>query len=361
MGEARSRFEPANIDSADVDFSDRVDDKRKSYKTSSRRQRILEDGTRELGDLSDDDDEESLERRIARLRREVQEAQSEYAKQKAAASAHGEADQTDGRLTSLSAILDDISKPIGAPAPSVAPIEKPIEANVKVPQASTNGTIYTVSYAPNYQQTHALAKAADFDRRLLALENSLGISLSSGAEAGSNGLPRAVLPTLDSMEKQISTIAQASTANLDAISRRVRALAQDQDKLNESRQKAKALQDELGRSVSSNPEEETEQDTKINALYAILPTIENLTPMLPSLLDRLRSLRAIHSDAAKASELLDEIQQRQADMASELKQWNEGLTKLETAIQDGDKTGQANMETMQDWVKELEAKMAKLS
>lgn len=361
MGEARSRFEPANIDSADVDFSDRVDGKRKSYKTSSRRQRILEDGTRELGDLSDDDDEESLERRIARLRREVQEAQNEYAKKKAAASADGEADQTDGRLTSLSAILEDISKPIATTAPSAAHTEKPTESNAEISRESTNGTTYTVSYAPNYEQTHALAKAADFDRRLLALENSLGLSISSSAEAGSNGLPRAVLPTLDSMEKQISTIAQASTANLDAISRRVRTLAQDQDKLNESRQKARALQEELGRSGNPNPAEETEQDTKVNALYAILPTIESLTPMLPSLLDRLRSLRAIHSDAAKASELLDEIQQRQADMASELKQWNEGLTKLETAIQDGDKTGHANMETMQGWVKELEAKMEKLS
>ena len=86
INEARSRFLPANVDANGVDFSDRVDGKRKSYKASSRRQRILQDGTEELGDLSDDDDDESLERRIARLKREVEEAKDEYAKRKTEAS-----------------------------------------------------------------------------------------------------------------------------------------------------------------------------------------------------------------------------------------------------------------------------------
>lgn len=343
-----------------MDFSDRVDGKRKSYKASSRRQRILEDGTQELGDLSDDDDAESLERRIARLIREVQEAKNEYAKQHST-NADSEPSQSEVRLDTLSQILDDIGKPTavtyskGGSAQTFIPTSEPQEKESGV--AST----YTVTYAPTYEQSHALAKAADFDRRLLALERGLGLSTSSEPEVGDNGLPRAILPSLDTMEKQISTIAQASTANLDAISRRVRTLAQDQDKLNDARERSKALREELGRTDPSSSMEDSEQDTKINALYAILPTIESLTPMLPPLLDRLRSLRAIHSDAASASQTLDQIEQRQAEMTTEIKQWNEGLSKLETAIKDGDATGQNNMKVIEGWVKELEQRVTSLS
>ena len=356
--EARSRFLPANVDANGVDFSDRVDGKRKSYKASSRRQRILQDGTQELGDLSDDDDEESLERRIARLKREVEEAKDEYAKRKAASSAPKSDTDTDERLVSLSQVLQDISLPTGTRTTTHA---------LQPPQTSTeDGSIegekaehatYTVTYAPSYEQSHALAKAADFDRRLLMLEKGLGISSTSMPEADSNGLPRAILPTLDSMAKQISTLAEASTANLDAISRRVRSLATEQDKLNDSREKAKNLREELGRHAPTAGAEESEGETKINALYGILPTIENLTPILPPLLDRLRSLRAIHADAATASETLERIEQQQAEMAAELKQWNEGLEQVEAAIKDGDVATKNNMKVMEDWVKDLEERI----
>ncbi|KAF1730158.1 Dynactin subunit 2-A [Beauveria bassiana] len=358
IGEARSRFEPAAVDTAGVDFSDRVDGKRKSYKASTRRQRILQDGTTELGDLSDDDDEESLERRIARLTREVQEAKDEYATLKGSPDA-----QEDTRLQSLSDLLASMSSPSAVPGETAT--VNTTTADEGAAEREIGGPTYTITYAPTYEQTHALAKAADFDRRLLALEKGLGISLSVSAEAGEGGLPRAILPTLDNMDKQIATLAQASTANLDAISRRVRTLASDQDKLNDAREKAKALREELGKasgpSSQAQADEFAEQETKINALYAVLPTIESLAPMLPPLLDRLRSLRAIHADAAAASQTLDQIEQRQADMTAELKQWREGLQKLEETMKESDSTVKANMTVMEGWVKDLEGRMAKLA
>lgn len=360
INEARSRFQPSNVDSTGVDFSDRVDGKRKSYKASSRRHRILEDGTQELGDLSDDDDEESLERRIARLRREVQEAKEEQARIQAESKNGGS--QNDTRLESLSQVLDEISKPAGVTHTQRKVVTGvPTESEDAQTATASNGATYTVTYAPAYEQTHALAKAADFDRRLLALERGLGISTSSAPETGHDGLPRAILPTLDAMEKQISSLAQASTPNLDAIARRVRTLAQEQDKLNDASEKAKTLREELGKNAPSSAGDDSDQETKINALYGVLPTIENLTPMLPPLLDRLRSLRDIHANAATASQTLDQIEQRQAEMSAELKQWNEGLSKLETSIKDGESTMKNNTTVMEGWVKDLESKMAKLA
>ncbi|CAG7556873.1 unnamed protein product [Fusarium equiseti] len=363
IDEARSRFLPTNVDADGVDFSDRVDGKRKSYKASSRRQRILPDGTHELGDLSDDDDEESLERRITRLQREVEEAKNEYAKRKAESQAQEDADATagDDRLTSLSQVLNEISKPTGRLTSICVPKTIAPSSPEEQPEMSSGeDATYTVTYAPTFEQSHALAKAADFDRRLLMLEKGLGINASLMSEANSNGLPRAILPTLDSMNKQISTLSEATTANLDTISRRVRTLAQEQDRLNDSREKAKSLREELGRNGSAVQPEESEQEAKINALYGILPTIENLTPILPPLLDRLRSLRAIHADAATASDTLTHIEKQQVEMAAELKQWNEGLVKIETAIKEGNVSIENNKQVMEEWVKDLEERMDEL-
>jgi nuclear migration protein JNM1 len=193
------------------------------------------------------------------------------------------------------------------------------------------------------------------------LEKDLGITSAAVADTDANGLPRAIIPTLDNLERQISMLAQASTANLDAISRRVRSLASEQEKLNDSREKAKALREELGKSGAVSPTEESDQEAKINALYAILPTIENLTPILPPLLDRLRSLRVIHAESATASETLTRIEKEQSEMAAELKIWREGLEKMESSLAEGDAATKGNMKVMEGWVKDLEARMAKLS
>lgn len=365
INEARSRFLPSTNG---ANFSDRVDGKRKSYKASSRRQRMLQEGTHELGDLSDDDDDdESLERKIARLKREVEEAKAEYEKRSSAASAAGaesekEVSPNEG-LGTLSQVLDDIARPLGldtSRAATKAATHFPTSINQAEGVPTEDGATYTITYAPSYEQSHALAKAADFDRRLLMLERALGLGSSSATEAGSGGLPRAILPTLDSLEKQIVTLSQASTSNLDAISRRVRTLASEQDKLNDSREKAKTLREELGKQGPA-PADESEQVSKINALYGILPTIESLTPMLPPLLDRLRSLRAIHADAATASQTLERIESQQTEMAGELKQWKEGLEKVEHAMKDGDSLMKENVKVMEGWIKELEARAAKLS
>lgn len=361
INEARSRFLPAHADASGLDFSNRVDGKRMLYRAHSRRQRTLEDGTQELGEFSDDEDDESLERRIARLKREVEEVKEDYDKQHPTQT--GDAEHDDERLETLSRVLDDISKPAGFGAAPRTARPPPMEDKTvgTSESAAASGPTYTVTYAPTYQQSHSLAKAADFDRRLVMVEQALGISSSSMLEVGRDGLPRAILPTLDTMEKQISTLSQASTANLDAISRRVRTLATEQDKLNEAREKAKSLREELGKHSATSPEDESEHEAKVNALYGILPTIEGLTPMLAPLLDRLRSLRAIHADAATASQTLEHIETQQADMAGELKQWRDGIEKMEGAMRNGDAAVKDNVNVMEGWVKDLEERMAKLA
>ncbi|CAN8099268.1 unnamed protein product [Discula destructiva] len=377
IDQARSRFMPSLVDAKDVDFSDRVNGKRKSYKASSRRQRILQDGTEELGDLSDEDEGENLARKIARLRREIEEVKEEYGKQQAAEKEPETAEEPQEEveeLASLSQVLNemsrnptDLAQGLGfRPVRTTSRLEKDVASGGLKEEAGDSSATYTVTYAPSYEQTHALAKAADFDQRLALLERSIGIGSSVLPELDASGLPRAIVPTLEKLQKQISTLSDASSSSLDTISRKVRQLTQEAEQLEKSRRQAKQAKEALattatGSTSPASPDsEESEQTTKINALYSTLPTIESLTPLLPPLLDRLRSLRAVHTDAATASETLNRIEKRQADMAFDIKQWREGLEKIEAAIKDGEASMGNNTQVVEGWVKDLEEKMAKL-
>ncbi|VBB71641.1 Putative dynactin subunit [Podospora comata] len=369
IDQARSKFMPAAVDPSGVDFSDRVNGKRKSYKASSRRHRVLDDGTEELGDLSDEDDAGSLARKIARLRREIEEAKEEYGKQKAAADeTTDETGVQEQEIESLSKTLDEMARfgePL-APRPVATPTPRITSAGEQ-PAGEIKGTAsYTITYAPYYEQTHALAKAADFDRRLVFLENALGVGSAAMPEFDSNGLPRAIIPLVENLHKQISTLSEASTPTLDAISRRVRTLTQEAENLEKARRNAKQAQEALA-SAGAAPSgegatpEDSEQIAKVNALYSMIPTIENLSPLLPPLLDRLRSLRMIHADAATASDTLAQLEQKQAEMATDIQQWREGLEKLEVIINDASTLREKNMGVISEWVKDLEGKMSKLS
>lgn len=363
---------PAAVDATDVDFSDRLNGRRKSYKSSTRH-RTLKDGTVELGDLSDEDEDDDegqrLARRVARLKREIEEAREEYGKLEASSS-QGQPKSTvrDEDIASLSKTLDEISRPDDSLAPrSVSvPASQSPAAGASVPGTTGASASYTVTYAPTYEETHALAKAADFDHRLLSLEKALGVGSAAMPELDSNGLPRAIIPLLETLYKQISTLSGASTSSLDTISRRVRTLTQEAETLEKSRRNAKAAQEALA-STGAAPlgddgtEEDSEQMAKINAIYGTIPTIESLTPLLPPLLDRLRSLRMIHADAATASETLLRLEEKQAEMAGDIQQWKQGLEKVEAAMKNGDATMEKNIGVMSEWVKDLEGKMMKLS
>ena len=353
-----------------MDFSDRVNAKRKSYKASTRRQRKAENGTEEYGDFSDEEDGESLERKLARLKREIEEVKEEYGKRQADRRniVGEEAKDLSPDVIALSKMLDGISASqayMKGAASGKFPKDLGTGIRANGPPQTSQGagepSTYTVTYAPTYQQSHALAKAADFDGRLAMLEKALGISPQE-LPLSATGTPKSILPTLDTLQRQISVLSESTPSFLDSISRRVRTLTQEAERLEESRKAAKAAQVALraaGGDTASEDGEESEQAAKINALYGTLSTIENLAPILPSLLDRLRSLRAIHADAATASESLDRAEKKQAEMAADINNWREGLEKVEEAMKSGEITMGGNMKVVEGWVKDLEQTMEK--
>ncbi|KAK4865233.1 hypothetical protein LT330_001856 [Penicillium expansum] len=413
--QARMHFMGAAVDARDVNFSDSISMKRQAYRSKSmsrRRRRRREDGVEEVGDLSDSEDE-SLERRLTRLRREVEDLKVEMASRndsaetgngssQGAAGAEKSGENLGDGVAELSRALDNLHASRGAVTSShsaAALLSQKLESGTRsTPGANTQSStdapkaVSTVP-PPAVSSAGILSHAAAFDSRLALLESSIGISSSSNpfiADGINESTSHPVLPALEQLTSRLSALtgllvgtSQASTTpgvpnaapgmttpHLEALSTRVRKLTTDAEALTAARRKAfeaaKAVHN--ARLASSDAdvvpalEASTDDDhaAKIQALYTTLPTIQSLHPLLPSVLERLRSLRACHAGAAHAADSLNELEKRHAEMASEIEQWREGLTTVEEKMQQGEAALRSNVETVEPWVRDLESRLARL-
>lgn len=139
-----------------MDFSDRIHAKRRSYKTSSRRRRRRhrapeeEQGGRsdEEEESDESDEEEGLWRRIARLRREVEEVKAEVGRRKhEEKNGEGDDDETEDdenekeepsrvaalskALAELQALVDDGSSPEER---VLSRLERPLPGPISLPK-----------------------------------------------------------------------------------------------------------------------------------------------------------------------------------------------------------------------------------
>ncbi len=370
---------PSRVDARSSKLAARINSKRRKY------QRSVKTGPETLQKSdptshSSDDDDESLEKKVARLRREIAEVQTIFEKRKSSERNDSPEPLADGdvSLNSLNEVLDDVYKPSGRGAAtrivhalSTVPRThdgSKVTANVEPIEHSQDVPSYTVTYAPTYQQSHALAKAADFDARLSLVETLLGVE-TIHLPTQDRSPTSAVLPVLDNLDRQISTLSSSTNSSLDLVDRKIKQLLQDAQKLVDTRTAARTAQDALNLSMeiayvdtkNVRDAEESEKNSKINALYGTLPTIESLAPLLPSVLDRLRSLQSVHAGAASASENLLKLEARQQTMGEEIKSWRDGLEKVEKAMEQGEQTMLENAKVVEAWVNELEERMRKLA
>ncbi|CAD6568789.1 MAG: hypothetical protein ASARMPRED_002054 [Alectoria sarmentosa] len=373
--EARTHFLPSG--ERDPSLTSRISSKRKSYRSSSRKRR--KDGPEINGlingiQASSDEGVESLERKLARLRKEVAQVKDEF-EQMRANKENGvtqEPQQEAESLDTLSQLLDSVGPlDIDDSAGAASRLTKRLMAATKLPRTSVDGlgsrppqqvgasSTYTIAYAPTYQEDHTLSRVSDFDSRLTLIEAALGLD-AIPLPTQDRSPSKAILPALDTLDKQLASLSTSTNTSLDKVSRRVKQLTQDAEKLEQARKAAKAAQEALspssedfpslnGRAKDADVLDDAEQRSKINGLYGTLSTIESLAPLLPSVLDRLRSLRSFHADAATASQTLAKLETRHEETKQELQVWREGLEKVENAMKQGEQTVKENTETVEGW------------
>ncbi|GAB1740865.1 hypothetical protein NU219Hw_g5944t1 [Hortaea werneckii] len=331
--QARSRFASTSrqVEARNVDLSDRVDGRRRGYKVRR-------------GVLAGEEEEEGLEARIARLRREIEECRAEAAQ---TGQGHAEQEGDDGEgVESLSRLLSSVEMPRRQGTRSSQVPTRPTTTE------DDRGTARDVAEG-DMTDEQMLGKFTDFDTRLSALEHALG--LSSLDTATSEGLTTPLLPSLTLLDQQLTALSTASSlTNLEAASSRLSKLKA------EAQQLASHKGDDEGAAAAAATALHPEDQEKLKSLYTLLPNLQTLAPTVPAILTRLRSLRTLHTTAANAGTSLDELEQKQAEMEKELKAWREGLEKVEQAVSQADEANGRNGKVVEGWVKELEGRMKTL-
>jgi nuclear migration protein JNM1 len=185
------------------------------------------------------------------------------------------------------------------------------------------------------------------------MENSLGLNGSTMPETSEDStFP--VFTTLQRLEQTLGAIGDASTNNLDGASQQIRKLIEEAEDLKEARLEASRA------GSSDNAATSSDQEAKINALYGTLPSIDKLSPILPLVLERLRTLRLVHTSAWQADEVLTELEARQSKQEEEIKNWEKQLELVEEDVKKHEKAMQGNVKVVADDIKMLEGKIAKL-
>lgn len=343
-----------------MDFSDRIDGKRKSYRTSrSRRSRRKRET---IGDAyvtvtsSDEEEEEGVERKLARLKREMAELKSEVEQRDATAEGpriiNGDKESiSKDPMTDLDLLIEDAQRiePDSRERPSfrlITRLDHKLEPTEMRPARVLPEPFQEFS-AP--LPSRIFDQVSSFDSRLSFLEQALGLSsLSDSTEPW-----KPVLPTLTNLDHQVNFLVKHTTSSsLETLSSRVRQLSSEAAALSSPQPQDSSSEH------TSQPDPST--TTKIHNLHATLPTIESLSSLLPHVLDRLHSLRAIHADVASASERLRAVEDAQREMKEEIDSWKKGLEGVEKVMLDGEGKMKGNIGVVEGWVRGLEKNLEEL-
>ncbi|KAJ6282374.1 dynactin subunit 2 [Bipolaris maydis] len=361
--QARNRFQPARVDARGVDFSDNVTAQRQSYRTSTRRQRRRGEI---IGDASDEE-EESFAQKLLRIKRELAALEDEY-EQNIESGDKSKIEEQDPKemMEMIASKVDTIyaahkGGARGAQAILDRTVQKfdsykPFDPSPKLTKAIANQPPLPGTQVQRSQLDFVLNQAAEFDKRITQLEGSLGLNGNTMPEL-SDHTPFPVSATLTRLEQTMGLIGDAASNNLDTVTQNVKKLTAEAEHLKEVREEAA----EAGAGSNDNSSGAyPDQEAKINALYGTLPSIDKLSPILPLVLERLRTLRLVHTSAWQADEVLTELERRQSAQELEIKKWEQQLEILEKDIKRAETAMVNNIKTVGDDVKMLEEKMAKL-
>lgn len=330
------------MDASRADFSDRLSAKKQSYLVTSRRWQDGEDGEIDI------DDGEGLARRIARLSREVEEVrailreQDETRRQDPTSSTQTDSPAAASDLASLSKALDTIQesqrKALSAHAKLAQQLSQPLPA-----ASATAGLDEATGRDVIGSSADTLAKIVAFDSRLASLEAAFGLgAVDLAASSNTSVLP--VLPTLSILDQQIALLSNPD--HLSRLESRVQLLGSEKPQTNGD------AKSEVEASTLS-----AEDIVQLRSLHALVPTITNLGPSVLPTIERLKSLRTLHQQAAKSGQFMDDIERRQAETDKDIRAWQDGLSKVEEAIRQAEAGFKSDTAELEKWVHDLETRI----
>lgn len=353
---ARSRFgrESRGVRVGGVDLSDRVDGGRRGYYRGGGRK----------GREGEEEEEEGLEARIARLRREVEECRVEVGKEEDGKGGKKLEEGVEG----LSRVLSGLEMPRRLPLPQQQEGGRQADGAGAAGTADGGGAAVVPPAQAEGEITdeQTLGRIADFDTRLAALEQALG--LSSLDAATSDAVITPILPSLTALDHHLTALSSASNlSSLESLTHRIQTLRAEAETLHHhttpttnpsaSSSSSTAVADPDNPTPTPVPSLPPDDLAALKSLHALLPTLQTLSPTVPATLARLRSLRTLHTSAASAAGDLEALERRQAAMEEELKGWRDGVVALEGRVREAVEGNGRNGGVVEGWVRGLEGRV----
>lgn len=201
------------------------------------------------------------------------------------------------------------------------------------------------------------SRALELDARLATLERALGStsSITFNNTFNTTVFELQVIPTLLSLSQKITSLT-TSPEKLQAI------VAAAKENLPAEKQSGTAPGGRLtavSKTASSDKISTTEKE-KIDAVYASLGAVEKLTQIMPSLLDRLKSLQYIHAEAGQIVGNVDELRKALVAAESDVSKWKATVDGAEKKLDELEEREKMNLEAVDKWLKELERRVAAL-
>ncbi|EPQ26419.1 uncharacterized protein PFL1_06067 [Pseudozyma flocculosa PF-1] len=222
------------------------------------------------------------------------------------------------------------------------------------------------------------------DRRLAELEEALGVNEAMLDE--NKATPKPILPTLNRLEQQLQLLSQPR--HLDAISRRVKVLVTELDRVQDSRQKLLAGGGEATNNGVSLPANvaggdgkggdaaaaaaaaatTTEQKgltadevAKLQQLFSVSTRLDPLLPLIPTVLGRMQTLSDLHASSAHFAQTLDALEARQQQRDREDREASELMANLEASMAENRERMQGNLASLEQRIASLAGRMDRLS
>ncbi|KAG6862301.1 hypothetical protein C0995_015999 [Termitomyces sp. Mi166 len=197
---------------------------------------------------------------------------------------------------------------------------------------------------------------AEMDRRVGELEKLVGSSSASLDET--TPLPPPLLPLITRLHSQLALLAQPR--HLDSISRRLKILQADLERVSAAQQQVAARrqqQQPAASDESTTPAPQYIQDTVLPILSRLGPAL----PQLPHILTRLRTLATLHTSAAEFQETLEGLEEEQRKMREALTELDGAVSRVEKSLEENRGVVRGNVSGLESRVDSLLNRLEELS
>lgn len=338
----------ADPDIEGADFGDRIDvvHSRASYATYSVK--------------------ETLEAKIARLTREVDEAKRELELEKRPAESRTgkrSKQQQDGEVVEgLEAVLKQLQVSTSS-APST--VDQKLFSHLTIDTESKASASKKAD--KNADHSSQISQLASLEDRISKLEKIIGLAEADSFKASY----RPVLETLQDLRQRLQLLTSTPAA-LDMAANNLRNLIISLDKLKSgkaTRQPSTASPGSSGAAAPDSSASQSEvppaidgnglpvsQAAKIDQLYSKLPVVEKFHILLPRILERLKTLRGIHADAESTNASIKDMDSAILGLKTDLKNWQSALVSVEEKLAKFETTSSGNKKEVKEWIDDLKSR-----